>query len=191
MKQPTMLTPEDDKASDVCRRFECSDEARKLLADEPKGPEFVARLVSHRLYKDALRYMAYVLPARASVWWGLLCAWQVDRPAPVHAEAEAIRAALRWVQEPTEEHRRAAYHPGKAATGTPAGSLALAAFWSEGSMAPAGLPDVKPPADLHAKTVAAAVLAAVNLGNPKKRDERARQFLTWAEGVRQGKIRWE
>jgi hypothetical protein len=180
-----------EKAATICCLFECSPEARPLLHDDPAPPTYLARLIDHGLYKDAIRFVAHLLPARAAVWWGLLCVWQVERPTSNGVEANAIKAALRWVQEPSEENRRMAYEPGKAATGLPAGGVAMAAFWSGGSMAPPGKPEVAPPPELCGKTVAAAVLAASSKGAPADRDQRCRQFLVWANGVICGQIPWE
>src|SRR5438045_2695423 len=178
-------------AAEVCQHFDLGDKARGLLGDRQTPAEFFERLVSEKLYPDAVRFAAHLLPAREAVWWGSLCVWHVAAPSPPPATAPALRAAARWVREPTEENRRAAEAPGRAAgAADPAGALALAAFWSGGSMTPPQLPAVPPPPLLPAKTVAGAVLVAATRGDPAGQEERYRHFLTLAVDVSAGRNLW-
>jgi hypothetical protein len=66
----------------------------------------------------------------------------------------------------------------------PAGALALAAFWSAGSMSRPDLPAVPPPPGLTAQTVAAAVQAAAGEKAPDPRPEASYAlFLSLARRV--------
>src|SRR5690242_6911001 len=117
---------------EIAGRGPLGDDAKALLAPGLKPPAYLDRLLQKGLVKDALSFVAAWLPAREAVWWGCLCAWHHGRPKPSDKEAAALRAALRWVHEPSEENRRAAKAAGDAVGGpaTPAGALALAAAWS-------------------------------------------------------------
>src|SRR6266436_6656134 len=104
--------------------------------------------------------LARWLPKREAVWWGCLCAWDAARPNPPPKEDAALRAVLRWIHEPTEANRRPLQTVSDAAggTGSPAGCLALAAFFSAGSLTLPGLPVVPPPVEATAAAVAGAIM---------------------------------
>lgn len=179
-------------AAEVCERYEPGKQARALLDARLAPAAFFGRLCRAKLYSDAVRFAAHLLPPREAVWWGSLCAFEVYRPSPPPAQSAALRAAARWIREPTEENRRAAEAPAQeAGAADPAGAVAVAAFWSGGSMSRPGLPAVPPPPFLTARTVAGAILTAVASADPDKREERFRQFLRMAVGVSLGKNRWE
>jgi hypothetical protein len=94
---------------------------------------------------------------------------QYTPPEPPPPIAAAIAAADAWVAQPAEERRRAAMAAAEAATyGTPAGCLALAVFFSEGSLAPPDAPPVPVGEGFCARTVAAAIhLCSLSQGPDK------------------------
>lgn len=188
MTEPLVNLP---VATEVCERFPLSAEATAILRPGMPAREFALRLTEAGLARDVIQFAAYVMPPRPAVWWGLLCVWDDIRPEPTPEEQAALTAALRWVQDPVEERRRGAYAPGKAVATTPAGQLALASFWSSGSMAPPEAPEVKAPPFLTQKTVAGAVLIVCNQGDPKLRIPRLHNFIRTAGGVAQGAIPWK
>jgi hypothetical protein len=187
---PTRPAPE--KAAEICRQYEPGEEARRLLRDDLSADAYAALLTREHLYADAVQFLAHRLPKREAVWWACLCVWKVLRPEPPAKEAVALEAAVHWVQDPSEANRRAAQKVGEAAgPGTPAGGVALAAFWSGGSMAPPGLPEVAPPTFLTARTLAGALrLAAVRV-RPDAQDVPLRLFVDLGGAVADGKNRWE
>jgi hypothetical protein len=179
-------------AADVCQSFEPGQDARGLLRDEMTPKAYFSLLVQKELYDAAVQFTARWLSKREAVWWGCLCAWDRKRPEPPEAIDGALGAAVRWVLEPSEENRRAARAAGKeAGAGTAAGSLALAAFYSEGSISYPDLPEVAPPSDLTARTVAIAVGLAARQGSPSEKDDRRRQFLQMGLEVALGKNPWD
>jgi hypothetical protein len=179
----------------VLERFDASTAARHLLSAAPLSlAEGLEKLLEAELYPDAVRYVACCLPIRAAIWWGCLCCWAVQRSGADGARpaAEALDAVVRWLQDPSEEHRRAAQRAGQTAGAeTPAGALALAAFWSTGSMSEPDLPEVAPPPNVAAQTVAGAVMAAAAVGPAVHVNERFRRFLGLAFEVANGQNRWE
>src|SRR5262249_59462974 len=127
----------------VLARVRLEPQAAALLTAQHTPAQFVALLVEHGHAADAARFAAFALPRRRAVGWACRCVRQTLAPeAPGWA---AIQAAQRWASEPTEENRRSALAAAEGAGfGTAAGCCAAAAFWSGGSMAPAGLPLVPP-----------------------------------------------
>lgn len=190
MTPPAPLTP--PSAEEVCRCFTPSADARALLQLGVRPRAFLDGLVHKGLFPDALTFAAFWLTKRQAVWWGCLCAWHAGRPRLKPPAAAALRAALSWVHEPSEEHRRAAGKAGDAAGGaaTPAGAVALAAFWSEGSLSAPDLPPAPPPPGLTQQTVGGAVLLAANLGPPDQLADRCRGYVNLALEVHQGQVDW-
>lgn len=178
------------RAADIGQRFELGEQALALLTDGQTSREYFDLLYKYELHKDAVRFLAYLLPKREAAWWGSLCVWQVGRPQPAQAIDDAVHAVVTWVIDPTEANRQAAQKAGKLAKGTSAGQVALAVFWSGGSMSAPGLPAVAPPPYLTNQTIAAAILGAANGGNPAKRFERYLQFLWWGCEVADGTNLW-
>ena len=105
------------------------------------------------------------------------------------AAAKAVAIAEGWVKDPSEANRRAAEAAANAAGyGTAAGSLAAAAFWSGGSIAPAKHETVPPKEELTGIAVAGAILLASSitasgLANAKRR------FVALGAEVASGKIK--
>lgn len=178
-------------AAEIGRRCELGDEAHALLRDHLRPEAYLDLLGQKELYPDAIRFTAQWLSKQAAVWWGCLCTWEVCRPQPPGPIAAALKAAVHWVQDPSEENRRAAEAAGEAAgPGTPAGAVALAAFWSGGNMSRADLPQVPPPPLLTGTTIAAAVLLAA-AQSPTPAAVSCCRFLQLGREVAAGQNRWE
>jgi hypothetical protein len=180
------------KAAGICRTLELTDEARQHLRDDLTADAFLALLEARRLYDDALQVAVHWLPKREAVWWGCLCVWRMCRPDLPGPEAAAMQTVVQWVLDVNEENRRAAEKAAEAAgPATAAGCLALAAFWSGGSMAPAGLPEVTPPPELTAKMVLAALGATIGRVEPARKAESQRSFVRLAVEVVRVNNHWE
>lgn len=175
-----------ERAEEICRHFEPSAAAAALLARHPATADFLVGLLAARLWQDAVRLLAFGLPRRKAVWWACLCARAALPAEPATAPRAALAAAEAWVFKPSEDSRRATEARARAAGfQVPASWAALAAFWSDGSMAAAGAPEVLPDEALTPTAVAAAVhLAAV--AEPRRLDERFRRFLEWGIDIAQG-----
>jgi hypothetical protein len=183
--------PHHRPAADIAARAELGDEALKLLAPRAFAAEFFGLLLKDRHYPDAVKFLSAALTARGAVWWGCQCAWEAAARAPTAAEAAALKAALTWLADPSEENRQAARQAGDAAgAATPAGGVALAAAFSGGSLAPPGVKAVPPPPTLSARTLARAVILAASKGKPAETPYRFRQFLVFGVDVARGKSRW-
>jgi hypothetical protein len=180
---------------EIAPALNLSRSARALLAVSDSPRAFLDRLRAQELDTDAVLVLPHLLPKRLAVWWGCLCAWSVARaggdnaPAGGRAQLRALRAAVRWVREPSEANRQLAVDRGqKVGMNTPAGCLALAAGWSGGSLSLPHLPVVPPPPELTARLVGAAVLLCAVVREPMQYQGRCRQFLLIGEDVAAGRL---
>lgn len=107
--------------------------------------------------EDALSLLACLLPKRYAVAW--LCQCARDQPLDLEDKAGASLAE-KWVREPTESNRRAAYEFANSGDYKSLGAwLAAAAGWSGGSLAPAAQQTPVPPPE---HLTACATVAAIN-----------------------------
>lgn len=156
-----------------------------LIADlSPQG--FLSLLVEYEHQGDAIRFIANMLPIREGVWWACTVANAVTPPAETASHTCLLRAA-EWVYQPGDERRRACLAAAEAASlEGPAAYAALAAFWSGGSLAPEGMPDVPPDPSLGPIGVAASVLLSFAEGDPSSSDERFAAILSRAIDIANG-----
>lgn len=122
--------------------------------------DHIANLAAEKDPTPAVLFAALTLPKRESVWWGCLCIRGLKRDgASLRA---GLAAAENWVRKPDEDLRRAAGKIAEDQGFNGAGAwIAFAAFTSGGSLAPAELQAVPPPADSCGRSVFAAVMQAV------------------------------
>ncbi len=176
----------------ICEDIKLGDPARELLDDELTPKAYFDLLAQNGLDDDAIRFIARWMPKREAVWWGCLCAWSVCRPDPSEEVDAALKAAVRWVQDPSEDNRQATRPRRKAPKSrTPARRVALAVFHSSGSISLPDLPEVPPAPATTAKMIAGAVGLAANQGAPSKIADRRRQFLRLGVEVVSGENSWE
>lgn len=139
------------------------DEAGALLRDNMAPREAVQTLLDAGKGQDALKLLARLLPKRYVVAWVCQCAR--DQALPVEAKAGASLAE-KWVRDPSEENRRAAFEFANAGGFESLGAvIAATAGMADGSLAPAKqeIP-VPPPEHMTAMVAAGAVtmLAALD-----------------------------
>ncbi|NGM19855.1 hypothetical protein G3576_07495 [Roseomonas stagni] len=169
-------------------RLELEPPALSLLDGLPTAAEGILKLEAAGLRNEAARLAAHALPKREAVWWGCMCARAVPDPALLPVDADALLAAEAWVRKPNEETlRRAAMEAAqRTAFRSPEAWAAVGAFWSGGSMAPAGQPVVPPPDHLTGVAVSGGVvLAAVRL-RPERAQDRLARFLVAARDIAAG-----
>jgi hypothetical protein len=182
-----------EAAIDIWKWLDPSDEARKALEEgrltlESTPAAFLDALLSLALDVDALRFVAYALPPREAVWWATLCVRSVsDAPD----ELEALVAAEAWVQDASDEKRRAAMDVAETlGFDTSQAWTAVAAFWAEGSMAPPDSPAVPPGEELVGHAAAGAVALAAVEREPEKASEKRRRFVELGVEVSNGPTPW-
>jgi uncharacterized protein DUF6931 len=119
--------------------------------------------------EDATFFLGMALPRHETVAWAARSVRDLseDRERP-RADSDALKAALLWVQDPSEPRRRAAFEAAKLADHACAERLAaMAVFLSGGSLAPENVQPVPAPNDVAGKIGAGAILVAAS-----KRDDR-------------------
>ncbi|MDD2761261.1 MAG: hypothetical protein PHH11_13350 [Methylomonas sp.] len=175
------------KAKVVCRDIELNPEALKFLDSDPSPVEFLNVLLVQALYPDAIRFLARALPKREATWWACICTRGVlpkDAPA---LSLRALEAAEQWVYKPTEDNRRLAEAAANAtAFDGPASWAAMAAFWSDGSIAPENAAPVNAPDFLASRAAAGAVMLAAVLTEPEKAPEKYRYFVEQGVDIANG-----
>jgi hypothetical protein len=168
----------------LCAAAEVSEEASALLTgarEEPTQRAFVATLVAHELFPDAIGFLAHALPRREAVWWAWVCARKAAGPTPGPKIQAALDATERWIVQPTEDNRRQAMHYAQIAKfGTPAGCAALGAFFTGGSVSPPDAPPVPPDEFMTAKAVAGSVTMSAVSSEPEKATEKFQEFVRLA-----------
>lgn len=166
------------KAALVCQDIDLEQAAWDCLAADPDPVLFLQSLIKQQWYPDAVRFLARALPKREAVWWACLSARSVMGEKPASPFLQALEAAEAWVYKPTESHRRQAHSAAQqAAFENAAAWAAMAAFWSEGSIAPEDAPVVPPADNLTSKAVAGAVMLAAAQGQPEKANDKYLFFI--------------
>lgn len=186
----------DDEAQAAVREV-----APAALAAGAADPGVVVQaLITAGRALDALRVVACTLPPREGVWWAWVAARhaagvqqqrasQADGPPgtprpqpPSPLVTETLAAVERWIAQPTDDNRRAVWALAeKVGIDTPAGAVAAAAFFTNGSLTPPGGPFVPAPAGLHTTITGAAVIAAAVTTDPERLTEVAAAFV--AQGL--------
>jgi len=180
-----ILTPH---AQTICKDIDVGPEAKKCLEAESDPVAYLNALMEQNLYVDAVRFLARALPKREATWWACLSArCTVNEKSPPEL-ITALTAAEAWVFSPTEPNRRKSHTAAQAANFDNAASwAAMAAFWSEGNMAPEDVPAVVPPPDnLSSKAVAGAVMLSAVQTQPEKADEKYVFFIEQAIDIANG-----
>jgi hypothetical protein len=179
-------------AADVCTRFALGHAARPLLQDGQKTRAYLQALVDAKQFIDAVKVLAHAVPKREGVWWACQCCRQDPGVEKAPKVLAALEAGERWVADPSEDNRRAAYPAAEAAGfDTPAGCAAVAAFWSGGSLGPPNVPVIPPGEGLTAHGVAGAILLAAATAPPAEVANTYRKFLARGVAVADGKNRWK
>ena len=163
---------------DLCEQAKLGDPAKALLKDEHTSRQFLELLVGKELFLDATRFLAYSLPRREAVGWGCLCVRHSLGTQDPSQISKTQVAAEKWVANPDETNRQAA----KAAIPedgpqSPSDLLALAAFYSGGSVVAPEVEPVPPPDHVTPQLVAGAVMIAAVKTQPEKAPEKYRVFL--------------
>lgn len=153
----------------LCKFTEARQVVQLMRIDEGDWPEPsiapAAHFASIRAAADradAVRFLALALPRFESLAWAsrILEEEARDRRLPSR-DRQALDFALRWLGDPDDARRRAAFEAAEAAGDrAPERMLALAVFFSGGSISMPDLPPVLPPPESSGTFTGAAVLAA-------------------------------
>lgn len=153
------------------------------MPDEALGVREFYEQARKRSPSDALDVIGHALPRFEAVSWAAAVLDRESRRRELSpGNRQALDSALRWVGEPDDAHRRAAYAAAEQASDdSPERLLGFAVFLSGGSLSEPDLPPVLPPAATCCQLAVSAVrLAAYRNGDPEQLYEWA---LDQAEGV--------
>ena len=153
-------------AAEIAARIDLSAEARAFLLPTLSPQGFLALLVEAQMMGDAIRFLAFALPAREAIWWACAVA-HTTLPEQTELDRACIEHSASWVYGASEQMRRACFVRAEQAKFEGAAAYAaLAVFWSGGSLAPEGMPDVVADPKLCPIGVGASVLLSITSGDP-------------------------
>jgi hypothetical protein len=159
----------------------------RLLEGAQDAATGVERLEGAGRMVEAARIVAYALPKREAVWWACMCARATPDDKGTPDDVAALAAAEGWVRMPDEKSRRAALAAAeKAKFGSAEAWAAVGAFWSGGSLAPEGQPEVPPAEHLTGSAIAGAVLLSAVRIKPDRQQERLARYLSSARNIATG-----
>jgi hypothetical protein len=192
MLAPSAAKSSTRSAAEITEKSSLRERARALLRPDMTPCEYLAALIRDDHLVDAADFLAHMLPKPEAVWWGIQCARSAAAsPEDVHpTHIAALAVAEKWLQDPSEQNRRAALSAAQdAGMGRPAGLVAIGVFFSGGSLAPASVPTVPAGEHLTAAMIAGAVIQAA-YQNCDDGKERLKAFLTKGSEVANGLSRW-
>jgi hypothetical protein len=130
---------------ELCDQLELDATARNLATKSETVDRFVVELAEHDQFPAAIRVQAALMDHRLAVRWGARCLREAFGDSLPPGQAVALETAEAWCEDASETRRRAA-HAAAEATGYEGAAcwVALAAYWSGGSIAPPGLSEVFP-----------------------------------------------
>jgi hypothetical protein len=166
---------------EIAKSAELSGEAKPFVRDDQKPEECARTLADNELFADAIALLAHSRDAADAIKWGYACLKKLgpaEKPGP-DASLEAVEA---WMEKPDDDKRRAA---GAAAEESgksrPSDLLALAVFFSGGSITDPDQPPADPPPFVANKMVAGSVQLSVVGHTPEENAERYRTAIQLAK----------
>jgi hypothetical protein len=180
-------------ATQLCElcQIKLKPDARVLLRDDHTPQQFYQRLVSQGCLADARRILAHALPKQRAIWWGCLVAADVSRHRPVREIDIVLPLVWRFLGDPTDENRRATAVTGKLVPANSlAGALAMAAFFSKGSVSLPQLPVVHPRPFVTGRLVGVVVYLASVARDAAHYKEYLRHYLSIGEEIASGRLLW-
>ena len=177
-------------AAEICSRVELSKEALSYLLPTLSPQGFLSLLIEAECVGDAVRFVAFALPVREAVWLACVVAHSnLAERTPL--EASCLDHAAAWVYEPTDERRRACFAVAEEARFEGAAAYAaLAAFWSGGSLAAEGMPEVPADPQLGPIGAGASILLAITRGHPASLQTRFETVMMRATDIANGGNGW-
>ena len=158
-KQHQLKKMAHDKIDEIIQEIELPEEC-SIDANSLADTQIISQLIQEELYDEAIKFLALGLPKREAIWWGYICSQELEK-----SEQQLD------VQNGSEELRISAKaFADKLALYTPSSWVAMAIFWSGGSLAPKGKPPIEPEPFMSGYAVAnGLILAAEKSEHPVKK----------------------
>jgi hypothetical protein len=129
----------EEQLVDIMQALELSDELKRQLLSYDNSTQRFNHLFSGGEYQAALNLMALSLPKREAIWWGYVCLEKQDSLMKDTQTQSVMQLIEAWVRHPDDDKRRTAKKMADHFDCYTAPSwLAMAIFWSGGSIAPLG-----------------------------------------------------
>ena len=159
--------------------------ARELAREDLSSSQYLEILQNNSLFQDAVFFRAHELPTHRAIEWGAACIRELRAPDKKQDGQDSLDSVGRWLKTSNDPTRWAAKESAdKAGISSPADLLAMAVFFSGGSMTPPGSPDTPPPPYAARKMVAGSIAAAVLSQTPEKAADRYKLALTLSKDDR-------
>lgn len=170
--------------AEIAELAKLSDDAKDLLSDEVSPSRYVELLESEKLYKDAVKFLAYGLPPLISIRWGCRCCRELLTKDQIEKTKASLEADESWAESPSDEARRAARSVAEAdGINSPADLLGMAIFFSGGSVTPPNTPEAPPPPYVAQKMTAGSIQLSVVANTPEKAEDRYKKALQISRDV--------
>jgi hypothetical protein len=167
---------------ELAEYLDLDEDAQAIATTVTNSDEFLAALVQQDLLAAAIRLQAHLLPKRECIGWGVACVRRLSAESLTGPEQNAVTAAESWTAHADEERREAARLAVEAAgLKGPAGWLAQAVVWNEGSLAPPERGPVEPDERLTGQAVTTSLLLSAVEANPTAVSSEYRAFLRQAQ----------
>lgn len=152
--------------------------ARELAREGSTSSQYFNLLQERGLYQDAISFRAHEFAPRKAVEWAAVCVKELQAPAKKPEAEDSLKSVERWLEVPGDDSRWEAKNTAdRAGLSSAADCLAMAVFFSGGSMSPPGAPDTPPPAYASNKMAAGSITIAVLSQMPEKATERFKRAL--------------
>ncbi len=164
--------------TDIIAAANVSEEAKAIFKPDLGPSRFVHLLESNNLFKDAIQFLAHGLPIEIAVKWASACARELLLPDRLERSKESLEHVEAWLKTPDESNRwNARTAADKSGLSSPVDLIAMAVFFSGGSITPPDTPATPPPPYLANKMVVGAIQLAVLSQKPEQATERYRTTL--------------
>ena len=155
-----------------------SENARSLLQDDSAPAAYLDSLEKAELYQDAVRFLATRLAPDSAIKWAVACMRDLQAPEEKNQKDEPLEASERWIKLPNDATRRDARSAAdRARDHGPSSLIAMAVFFSGGSVASPGAPEVQPPPGTAQRMAAGSIQVTVVMYQPERLTERYRKAL--------------
>jgi len=166
-------------ATDVAAIAPLEEESKKLASPDLDTPQFASKLAEQEKFIDAIRVLAFSMGKLTVIEWSMRCVQTALGDSLSEIDKRALDIVQQWLGGQSEELRRAAHAASQEAEHSTAASwVAMAVFWSEGSMGPPPPAPVVPPGPTQcAHAATGAILLAAVARQPEKAPDKYREFI--------------